>query len=78
MAGAGALELRNIGTLAHLNWGEILRSTVTPNLHFTKESLLLICAILGTTISPYLFFWQTSQEVEEQIEEGKTTLRQRR
>ena len=64
--------------LAHLNWGEILRSTVTPNLHFTKESLLLICAILGTTISPYLFFWQTSQEVEEQIEEGKITLRQRR
>ena len=34
-------------------------------MHFSKESLLLICAILGTTISPYLFFWQTSQEVED-------------
>lgn len=64
--------------LAHLNWGEILRSTVTPHITFTKESILLICAILGTTISPYLFFWQTSQEVEEQIQEGKVTLQQRR
>jgi Mn2+/Fe2+ NRAMP family transporter len=39
--------------------------------------MLLVCAILGTTISPYLFFWQTSQEVEEQILQGKTTLRER-
>jgi Mn2+/Fe2+ NRAMP family transporter len=40
--------------LAHLNWGEILHSTVTPKLHFTKESLLLICAILGIIILFYL------------------------
>jgi len=63
--------------LAHLNWGQALHHTITPHLAFNKTSLLLICAILGTTISPYLFFWQTSQEVEEQILQGKTTLRQR-
>jgi NRAMP (natural resistance-associated macrophage protein)-like metal ion transporter len=63
---------------AHLNWGEILRSTVVPQISLDREQLLLICAILGTTISPYLFFWQTSQEVEEQILQGKTTLHQRR
>jgi Mn2+/Fe2+ NRAMP family transporter len=44
----------------------------------TKEHVLILCAILGTTISPYLFFWQTSQEVEEQILQGKTTVHQRR
>ncbi len=63
--------------LAHINWGEALRHTFIPDLTFNRDSLLLICAILGTTISPYLFFWQTSQEVEEEILEGKTTLRER-
>jgi NRAMP (natural resistance-associated macrophage protein)-like metal ion transporter len=48
-----------------LDWGNILHQTVFPNLQFSRESLFLICAILGTTISPYLFFWQTSQEVED-------------
>jgi Mn2+/Fe2+ NRAMP family transporter len=63
--------------LGHLNWGQAIHNTIVPHLTFNRESLLLICAILGTTISPYLFFWQTSQEVEEQIQQGKTTLRQR-
>lgn len=63
--------------LAHLNWGHALHNTIFPHLSFDKQSLLLICAILGTTISPYLFFWQTSQEVEEQILQGKTTLKER-
>ncbi|QQS19226.1 divalent metal cation transporter [Candidatus Saccharibacteria bacterium] len=63
--------------LAKIDWGEALKSTFVPNLSLNKDSLLLICAILGTTISPYLFFWQTSQEVEEEILEGKTTLRER-
>lgn len=48
-----------------LDWGSILHQTVFPSMQFSRESLLLICAILGTTISPYLFFWQTSQEVED-------------
>ncbi len=50
--------------LSDLDWGMILRATVIPSITFSKEQLLLVCAILGTTISPYLFFWQTSQEVE--------------
>jgi Mn2+/Fe2+ NRAMP family transporter len=64
--------------LAHLNWGEVLSHTFVPNLTVSKDSVFLLCAILGTTISPYLFFWQTSQEVEEQILQGKLTLRERR
>jgi NRAMP (natural resistance-associated macrophage protein)-like metal ion transporter len=63
--------------LAHIHWGAVLRHTVTPTIHWSKEQLLLICAILGTTISPYLFFWQTSQEVEDEILDGKTTLEAR-
>ena len=63
--------------LAHLNWASVFHGALVPQFHLTKESLLLICAILGTTISPYLFFWQTSQEVEEQILQGKTTLKER-
>jgi NRAMP (natural resistance-associated macrophage protein)-like metal ion transporter len=64
--------------LAHLSWGKVFHETLIPHFAFNKDSLLLICAILGTTISPYLFFWQTSQEVEEQILQGKTTLQERR
>lgn len=60
--------------VAHLNWSDVLRHTISPSIHFTKDQLLLICAILGTTISPYLFFWQTSQEVEDEISRGKTTV----
>lgn len=64
--------------LAKLNWAEVLRHGFIPQLSLSKESIFLLCAVLGTTISPYLFFWQTSQEVEEQIQQGKSTLRQRR
>ncbi len=63
--------------LANLDWGVILKQAFVPSLSFSPEGLIILCAILGTTISPYLFFWQTSQEVEEQILQGKTTLRQR-
>jgi len=64
--------------LAHLNWSEILHQAYIPHFNFTKDEIFLVCAVLGTTISPYLFFWQTSQEVEEQILQGKTTVRSRR
>lgn len=63
--------------LAHLDWLDVLRHSVVPSLTLDKSQLLLLCAILGTTISPYLFFWQTSQEVEEAILEGKTSIAQR-
>ena len=48
-----------------INWGNVLYYTVVPHFDFTKDQILLVCGILGTTISPYLFFWQTSQEIEE-------------
>ncbi|TAK93156.1 hypothetical protein EPO05_07265, partial [Patescibacteria group bacterium] len=60
--------------LAHLNWGDVMSHALIPELHLGRDEIILLCAILGTTISPYLFFWQTSQEVEEQILQGKTTL----
>ena len=63
--------------VAHLNWGDIMHHAVLPSIHFTRDQLLLICAVLGTTISPYLFFWQTSQEVEEKILKGETTIASR-
>lgn len=65
------------GLLIGLDWGTALRHTVTPSIGFSPDSLIIICAVLGTTISPYLFFWQSSQEVEEEIERGHTTLEER-
>jgi NRAMP (natural resistance-associated macrophage protein)-like metal ion transporter len=49
----------------HVPWGEALRNTLIPRMSWNKESLTAIVAVLGTTISPYLFFWQASTEVEE-------------
>jgi NRAMP (natural resistance-associated macrophage protein)-like metal ion transporter len=53
------------------DWGIIAKNTVLPQIKFSKDYLLNVVAILGTTISPYLFFWQASQEVEEEIVDGK-------
>ncbi len=64
-------------TLDNLDWGAIAHNTIIPHFEFSKEWLLLFCAILGTTISPYLFFWQTSQEVEERKLAGKLIVRAR-
>lgn len=58
----------------NVDWSDALRHTVIPSLDFSKDQILLICGILGTTISPYLFFWQTSQEVEEEILKGEKTI----
>ncbi|NUN67145.1 divalent metal cation transporter (plasmid) [Pseudanabaena biceps] len=49
----------------HVPWGDALRATVIPSLSLQSDYLTTLVAILGTTISPYLFFWQASQEVEE-------------
>ncbi len=64
--------------LANIDWGFVLRQAITPKMSFDKSELIMICAILGTTISPYLFFWQTSQEVEDKIAKGKSLLKNRR
>jgi NRAMP (natural resistance-associated macrophage protein)-like metal ion transporter len=46
-------------------WRTVLAATVVPSVSFNPDYLMLIVAVLGTTISPYLFFWQAAQEVEE-------------
>jgi NRAMP (natural resistance-associated macrophage protein)-like metal ion transporter len=63
--------------LSHIDPVQLIQHTVIPSITFSKDQLFLITGILGTTISPYLFFWQTSQEIEEEIQRGKTTLRLR-
>jgi NRAMP (natural resistance-associated macrophage protein)-like metal ion transporter len=56
-----------VGTIfaTHVPWGEMLHGTLAPKIEFSPNYLLIIVAIFGTTISPYLFFWQAGQEVEE-------------
>jgi NRAMP (natural resistance-associated macrophage protein)-like metal ion transporter len=63
---------------ARPDWGAVLRATLLPSIHFDARYLSALVAILGTTISPYLFFWQAEEEVEEEISQGRVTLRQRR
>jgi len=46
-------------------WGAILRATFVPRIEFSAAFLYIVTGVIGTTISPYMFFWQTSQEVEE-------------
>lgn len=59
------------GLLTNQDWSSILFHTFVPTINFTPQFLALIVAIFGTTISPYLFFWQTSEEVEEKLESGQ-------
>jgi Mn2+/Fe2+ NRAMP family transporter len=51
--------------LSRPNWGDVLRSTFVPQLSFNADYFLGAVALLGTTITPYLFFWQASGEIEE-------------
>jgi NRAMP (natural resistance-associated macrophage protein)-like metal ion transporter len=57
--------------LAKVEWSKVLWSTVTPHVEFSGSFLSIFVAILGTTISPYLFFWQAAQEVEEDRAAGR-------
>jgi NRAMP (natural resistance-associated macrophage protein)-like metal ion transporter len=50
--------------LARPSWGDVLRSTFIPHVAFTPSYLLASVALIGTTITPYLFFWQASSEIE--------------
>ncbi len=50
---------------AHASWSQVATHTLVPHVQFTKDYMLLLVAVLGTTISPYLFFWQTAHRVEE-------------
>lgn len=51
--------------IIHQPWQQILKATVTPHLEFSFAFLFIITGVIGTTISPYMFFWEASQEVEE-------------
>jgi NRAMP (natural resistance-associated macrophage protein)-like metal ion transporter len=64
--------------LSHPHWGEVLRATVVPHFSSDGKYITTLVAILGTTISPYLFFWQASEEVEEEVSMGRKTLKERR
>jgi NRAMP (natural resistance-associated macrophage protein)-like metal ion transporter len=64
--------------LARPDWGQVLWSSFVPHLSFDQQYLTTLVAIFGTTISPYLFFWQASQEVEEEISMGRKSVEQRR
>ena len=58
------------------DWHTVLRATFVPDIRWSSNYLSVFVAILGTSISPYLFFWQASQEVEERAA-GRRTLAQR-
>lgn len=51
--------------VAHVEWGAALRSTFLPSISFNAKYFTTLTAVLGTTISPYLFFWQASEEAED-------------
>jgi NRAMP (natural resistance-associated macrophage protein)-like metal ion transporter len=63
---------------AGANWGDVAKGPFIPQIPRSKGDIGLLIAILGTTISPYLFFWQTGQEVEEEKEQGEDTVAERR
>ena len=60
------------------NWSQVLHATLVPSMPSSRNEWETLVAILGTTISPYLFFWQASEEVEEEKSAGQRTLAQRR
>ena len=60
------------------DWGRVLRDTLIPSIPHTRDEWSTLVAILGTTISPYLFFWQASEEVEEEKAAGQNTAAKRK
>ncbi len=57
--------------VVHPQWGAIVHSLAVPHLEWSHAQMIALAAFLGTTISPYLFFWQADEEVEEEVEQGK-------
>jgi len=56
------------------DWITVLKSTFIPNIKFNKDFLYILVAILGTTISPYLFFWQATMEAEDMAHSKKAVI----
>jgi NRAMP (natural resistance-associated macrophage protein)-like metal ion transporter len=63
--------------VARVDWVLALRSTVLPHLEWSRSFFSVLVAIFGTTISPYLFFWQAAQEVEEERAMGRNLAKRR-
>jgi len=63
--------------LARPDWSAVWHGTFVPHLEWTRSYMSVLVGILGTTISPYLFFWQAAQEVEEERKQGRTTAAER-
>jgi NRAMP (natural resistance-associated macrophage protein)-like metal ion transporter len=61
-----------------VHWGDAIRHTFIPEIHFNKMWMATFVGFLGTTITPYLFVWQAALEVEEERAMGRTTVAQRR
>lgn len=62
----------------HVPWGEVARRTVWPQISFDADTATVVVGVFGTTISPYLFFWQASEEVEDMhANHGKALKRDR-
>lgn len=59
------------GFIIKPNWIEVLKNMAVPHISFTTAYIFGLVAVMGTTITPYLFFWQASEEIEEEIEKGK-------
>jgi Mn2+/Fe2+ NRAMP family transporter len=57
--------------------GEVIRSTFIPRIQFTSEFLPMIVACIGTSLSAYIYTWQSNQEVEEEIARGHNKLSER-
>lgn len=66
------------GFIIKVDWHTVAHWIIVPQWQWSKEYILILVGVLGTTISPYLFFWQASEEVEEEIADGHTTLTSRR
>jgi Mn2+/Fe2+ NRAMP family transporter len=63
--------------LAHPDWHAVARATLIPRVEWSGAYWATLVGILGTTISPYLFFWQAAQEVEQEISLGRSTVEKR-
>ncbi|HEY7209900.1 MAG TPA: divalent metal cation transporter [Bryobacteraceae bacterium] len=64
--------------LAHPEPAAVLRGTFIPTIHFNKDFLSMVVAVIGTSLSAYIYTWQSNEEVEEKIAAGKRRLWQRR
>jgi len=64
--------------IVHPDWMQVLHATFVPDIQWSSAYLSVLVGILGTTISPYLFFWQAAEEVEEERAMGRVTVAQRK